>query len=68
MDSNALQKLITDAHSDILLDDAKYIIDVTREYAYRAINVAMVQRKRKRSMARIGLSTARRSSKSCRSS
>ena len=44
MDSNALQKLITDAHSDILLDDAKHIIDVTREYAYRAINVAMVQR------------------------
>ena len=44
MDSNALQKLITDAHSDILLDDAKYIIDVTREYAFRAINVAMVQR------------------------
>ena len=44
MDSNALQKFITDAHSDILLDDAKHIIDVTREYAFRAINVAMVQR------------------------
>ena len=44
MDTSTLQKLITDAHSDILLDDAKCIIDVTREYAYRAINVAMVQR------------------------
>ncbi len=44
MDTSTLQKFITDAHSDILLDDAKYIIDVTREYAFRAINVAMVQR------------------------
>ena len=44
MDTSSLQKLIKDAHSDILLDDAKRIIDVTREYAYRTINVAMVQR------------------------
>ena len=44
MDDKSIQLLLTNHASGPLLDDARQIIDTTRDYAYHAVNVAMIQR------------------------
>ncbi len=44
MEHSPMQLLLDGHLTGPLLDDAKQIIDTTRDYAYRAVNVAMVQR------------------------
>ena len=44
MGQNTMQLLFDGHLSGPLLDDARQIIDTTREYAYHAVNVAMIQR------------------------
>ena len=44
MEQNTMQLLFDGHLTGPLLDDARQIIDTTREYAYHAVNVAMIQR------------------------
>lgn len=44
MEHSPMLRLLDGHLTGPLLDDAKQIIDTTRDYAYRAVNVAMVQR------------------------
>lgn len=44
MEHSPMLRLLDGHLTGPLLDDAKQIIDTTRDYAYRAVNIAMVQR------------------------